>query len=99
MSAPLTKDLQAWLRTPLGRRLYALECKLAGEALAQVFGWQLLQIGLWGDDDGLITEGTASNAWIVDAEGRLRTRDLSNALLHGVTRATLLSWHDPRSDN
>jgi SAM-dependent methyltransferase len=56
MSAPLTKDLQAWLRTPLGRRLYALECKLAGEALAQVFGWQLLQIGLWGDDDGLISE-------------------------------------------
>jgi len=24
------------------------------EALAQVFGWQLLQIGLWGDDHGLI---------------------------------------------
>jgi D-alanine transaminase len=42
------------------------------------------------DADGLVTEGTASNAWIVDAEGRLRTRDLSNALLHGVTRATLL---------
>ena len=41
----------------LGQRVYALERKLAGEALAQVFGWQLLQIGLWGDDDGLIAEG------------------------------------------
>jgi D-alanine transaminase len=42
------------------------------------------------DDVGLITEGTASNAWIVDANGRLRTRELSNRILHGVTRAALL---------
>jgi len=45
-----------WLRTPLGRRVYQLERKVSSEALAQVFGWQLLQIGLWGDDDGLIAE-------------------------------------------
>ena len=50
-------DLQAWLRSPLGQRVYALERRLASEALAQVFGWQLLQIGLWGDDDGLIADG------------------------------------------
>jgi SAM-dependent methyltransferase len=49
-------SLQEWLRTPLGARLYAIERKLAGEALAQVFGWQLLQIGLWGDEAGLIAE-------------------------------------------
>lgn len=42
------------------------------------------------DGDGLVTEGTSSNAWIVDAEGCLRTRALSNDLLHGVTRAALL---------
>lgn len=42
------------------------------------------------DDAGLITEGTASNAWIVDASGKLRTRELSNQILHGVTRAALL---------
>jgi D-alanine transaminase len=42
------------------------------------------------DDEGLITEGTASNAWIVDVNGRLRTRELSNQVLHGVTRAALL---------
>jgi len=51
-----TPNLHAWLRTPLGQRVYALERKLASEQLAQVFGWQLLQIGLWGDDDGLIAE-------------------------------------------
>ena len=48
--------MQSWLRSALGQRVYALERKLAGEALAQVFGWQLLQIGLWGDDDGLLAE-------------------------------------------
>lgn len=42
------------------------------------------------DDQGFVTEGTASNAWIVDAAGVLRTRPLSNDILHGVTRATVL---------
>jgi D-alanine transaminase len=42
------------------------------------------------DEDGFVTEGTSSTAWIVDAEGLLRTRPLSNDLLHGVTRAALL---------
>lgn len=43
------------------------------------------------DGDGYVTEGTSSNAWIVDAEGRLRTRALSNHILHGVTRSALLA--------
>lgn len=42
------------------------------------------------DVEGLVTEGTSSNAWIVDAQGRLRTRGLSHDLLHGVTRAVVL---------
>jgi D-alanine transaminase len=42
------------------------------------------------DGDGFVTEGTASTAWIVDAKGRLRTRELSNRILHGITRAVLL---------
>lgn len=42
------------------------------------------------DADGYITEGTSSSAFIVDAEGRIRTRGLSNDILHGVTRAALL---------
>lgn len=49
--------LHSWLRSALGQRVYALERKLAAEALAQVFGWQMLQIGSWGDDDGLLAEG------------------------------------------
>jgi D-alanine transaminase len=42
------------------------------------------------DAEGLVTEGTSSNAWIVDAAGVLRTCELSHDLLHGVTRAAVL---------
>ncbi|MFZ2031858.1 MAG: D-amino-acid transaminase [Vitreimonas sp.] len=42
------------------------------------------------DADDRITEGTSSNAFIVDAEGRIRTSGLSNHILHGVTRAALI---------
>lgn len=42
------------------------------------------------DVEGFVTEGTSSNAWIVDADGVIRTRALSNDLLHGVTRAALV---------
>ena len=43
------------------------------------------------DELGFVTEGASSNAWIVDAEGRLRTRDTNANILRGVTRSTLLS--------
>lgn len=43
------------------------------------------------DDDGFVTEGTSSNAWIVSREGRLITRQLNNEILHGVTRRTVLA--------
>jgi D-alanine transaminase len=42
------------------------------------------------DAAGFVTEGTSSSAWIVDRRGSLRTRPLSNDLLHGVTRAAIL---------
>lgn len=41
------------------------------------------------DDLGLVTEGASSNAWIVDTEGHLRTRDTQANILRGVTRSTL----------
>ncbi len=41
------------------------------------------------DDLGLVTEGASSNAWIVDGEGNLRTRDTNANILRGVTRSTL----------
>lgn len=42
------------------------------------------------DDLGLVTEGASSNAWIVDNDGNLRTRDTNANILRGVTRMSLL---------
>ena len=44
----------------------------------------------WMVEDGFVTEGTSNNAFIVTADGTLVTRQLSTALLHGITRATVL---------
>lgn len=40
------------------------------------------------DAEGYVTEGAASNAWIVDPAGTLITRPLDERILAGVTRAT-----------
>src|SRR3954463_8031604 len=64
----MTADLQQWLNGALGQRVYALERKLVAEALSQVFGWQLLQIGKWGEDDGLITEARTQGKAVVTAK-------------------------------
>ena len=42
------------------------------------------------DKDGLVTEGSSTNAWIIDANGCVRTRDLNANILRGVTRAKLM---------
>ena len=41
-------------------------------------------------EDGVITEAASANLWMVTPAGHLVTRDLSTALLHGITRARLL---------
>ena len=46
------------------------------------------------DADGMVTEGASSNVWIVDAAGHLRTRELSDAILPGCTRAALIGLLD-----
>jgi D-alanine transaminase len=42
------------------------------------------------DDLGFVTEGASTSAWIVDAEGTLRTRDTNANILRGVTRGNLM---------
>ncbi len=42
------------------------------------------------DDEGMVSEGTSSNAWIVTKEGELVTRDISNAILNGITRLAII---------
>ena len=42
------------------------------------------------DSDGMVTEGAATNAWIVTGEGVLVTRPAEFGILRGITRATAL---------
>ena len=56
--------------------------QMAAEASAYE-AWQV-------DDDGFVTEGTSSNAWIVTREGSLVTRPAGHEILNGITRMTLL---------
>ena len=42
------------------------------------------------DREGMVTEGSASNAYIVDAAGRLITHPLNERILGGVTRSVIL---------
>lgn len=43
----------------------------------------------WMVEDGVVTEGTSNNAFIVK-DGRIVTRELSSGILHGITRAAVL---------
>ncbi len=44
----------------------------------------------WLVEDGLVTEGSSNNAYIVTQDGVVQTRELSNDILHGITRASVL---------
>jgi len=41
------------------------------------------------DENGNVTEGTSSNAWIITPKGELVTRSTDNAILSGITRLTV----------
>ncbi len=45
----------------------------------------------WFTEDGLVTEGTSNNAYIVKGR-RIITRALSHDILHGITRAAVLRY-------
>ncbi len=45
----------------------------------------------WMVEDGMITEGSSNNAFIITHEGKIITRALSNDILHGITRRAVLA--------
>ena len=62
--------------------------------LGQVMGKQEAKLAgayeAWMVEDGFVTEGTSSTAFILDADGMLRTQPLGPQILHGVTRRAVL---------
>ena len=41
--------------------------------------------------DGVVTEGTSTNAWIVNKEGKLQTHHLGQSVLPGITRGSIIA--------
>lgn len=65
---------------------------LLPNALAKQKARQAGAVEAWFVDElGLVTEGASSNAWIVDGDGILRTRDTNANILRGVTRLSLVT--------
>lgn len=57
-------------------------CKMMAKAAGKDDAWMV--------EDGFVTEGTSNNAYVVTRDGVIVTRDLSAAILHGITRAAVL---------
>jgi SAM-dependent methyltransferase len=70
-SSILNRDvaLSTWWCGPLGRALLAAESELLGEALDDVFGWELLQIGAWGSARELLAGSRTRRQTVVAAPG------------------------------
>ncbi len=76
---------QRWGRCDI-KTVNLLPNVLAKQAAKEAGAFEAWQV----DADGLVTEGASSNAWIVTRDGVLVTRPADTAILHGITRATIL---------
>ncbi|WP_338041046.1 D-amino-acid transaminase [Maricaulis parjimensis] len=76
---------QRWARCDI-KTVNLLPNVLAKQAAREAGAFEAWQV----DEAGKVTEGASSNAWIVTADGVLVTRPADNAILHGITRATIL---------
>lgn len=81
----ITLDDLRWARRDIKtvQLLYPSMGKMAAKAAGADDAWFV--------QDGLVTEGTSNNAYIVKG-GRIITRALSNDILHGITRAAVLRF-------
>ena len=76
---------QRWARRDIKtvQLLYPSMGKMAAKAAGAGDAWFV--------EDGKVTEGTSNNAYIVK-NGKIITRELSNDILHGITRAAVLRY-------
>ena len=83
ISVVTTKDLR-WKRVDIK------SINLLAPVLAKQFAYEQKAQEAWLiDDDGFITEGSSSNAWILIGN-TVYTRPVSSSILNGITRKTLI---------
>jgi D-alanine transaminase len=83
--AVVTQPDQRWGRCDI-KTVGLLPNALAKQAAREVGAEEAWLV----DELGFVTEGASTNAWIIDADGVLRTRDTNANILRGVTRKTLI---------
>src|SRR5690348_8395350 len=85
----------AWWASPIGGALIAAESQLLGEALEDVFGWELLQIGAWGGGRELLSGARTRHQAIVappalSASADIRARPTQLPVISDSIDAVLL---------
>lgn len=66
--------------------------QLLGPAMCKMLARKAGADDAWFVEEGFVTEGTSSNAWIVTTDGAIVTRNLSTAILHGITRSAVARY-------
>ena len=66
--------LDSWLTSGLGKAVLQAESELMVEALDDVFGWELLQLGLWGPRQSLLS-GCRTRRHAIVANDKARSAD------------------------
>jgi len=74
--------LQRWWQDALGAALLRAESELLGEALEDVFGWELLQVGTWGDGRELLAGSRTRRQTTIDAHKGLSGPDVIGRASH-----------------
>ncbi len=94
---PFPQSLDGWTASAItlpDQRWARCDIKSVG-LLANVLARQAARVqgateAILYDESGMVTEGASTSVWIVGADGALRTRPLSHAILPGCTRAALI---------
>lgn len=81
----ITHPDQRWARCDI-KTVGLLPNVLARQAAVEKGATEAIMIA----PDGCVTEGASTTVWIVDQQGRLRTRDLGGNILPGCTRHVLM---------
>ncbi|MBM4192327.1 MAG: class I SAM-dependent methyltransferase [Gammaproteobacteria bacterium] len=69
----LDPRLTTWLNSPRGRTLLDTEVRVTAESLEDCFGWETLQIGVWGETRTLIAHARTRSQTVLDIDS---TQDL-----------------------
>ncbi|SDL91939.1 D-amino-acid transaminase [Maricaulis salignorans] len=84
--AVITRPDQRWARCDI-KTVNLLPNVLAKQAAIEAGAAEAWLV----DEAGKVTEGSSTNAWILNAEGVLVTRQADHAILHGITRSTIMN--------